>query len=595
MVSEMVPRAEKSEVSSIGVSPLVSVSGKTVVRSEVQGKDYVLADREAELLLACRPFRSITEHTTALEGRSRLKQMKEVLDKLRLYRLLITRDEFRHALVGGEKTKEVYCGITHMGIPTKNRPELLKRCCTSYIANAKQYGRRVRVCIVDDSREGQRVAAGKHAALELMANHDVPIRYITRAFRRKLARQIAEVSGVPVEVARFALVGDEQIDASYGAARNTLLLMTAGHLTLQVDDDSECNIRTLKRSRDAIHFSSRLPQEFWYFDREEEVDVEFPMGETDILQHHEHMLGRSIAAVVNLQKEAVIDAGAIHAPMVKALRQEGASIGISQVGWYGDAGVNNTLYRLMHTGQSFDRLTRSKDVYRRQLSTRITARTAAEWGVYSGTALMGVSMGIDNRSVLPPFLPVGRNEDAVFGHVLRGCFPAKFIGFLPGFLIRHAPGERRAKLLPRFEPYTGAAIISVMIDQFVPGINAGPAEAMHVVASGLKCIASTSDREFESYLQQICAEQLIGKVNYLEHLMETRTGAPEFWHKDIEAITRTMKNALLQHRVVFREKDEDARRKALHKMRELVYNFSLVLNHWPAMLQCARYMALAEN
>ena len=56
---------------------------------------------------------------------------------------------------------------------------------------------------------------------------------------------------------------------------------------------------------------------------------------------------------------------------------------------------------------------------------------------------MTTFLGIDNRHLLPPFFPVQRNSDGIFGHMLRKCVDGSHVAFLPWILL-HAPEPPRS-------------------------------------------------------------------------------------------------------------------------------------------------------
>src|SRR5580658_10909364 len=51
--------------------------------------------------------------------------------------------------------------------------------------------------------------------------------------------------------------------------------------------------------------------------------------------------------------------------------------------------------------------------------------------------------GLDNRELLPPFLPTGRGEDNLMAAILTRCFPGACVAHLPRGLV-HAPLEPRS-------------------------------------------------------------------------------------------------------------------------------------------------------
>ena len=56
---------------------------------------------------------------------------------------------------------------------------------------------------------------------------------------------------------------------------------------------------------------------------------------------------------------------------------------------------------------------------------------------------MAMHCGLDNRLALPPFLPVLRNGDGLFGQMLKSCRPSGLTAYLP-LAIAHLPDEERS-------------------------------------------------------------------------------------------------------------------------------------------------------
>src|SRR5262249_19251163 len=70
-------------------------------------------------------------------------------------------------------------------------------------------------------------------------------------------------------------------------------------------------------------------------------------------------------------------------------------------------------------------------------------RTVNRLTISDSAWCMATALGLDNRSLLPPFMPVYRNEDGLFGLTLRACFDGVYFGYLPSTIL-HAPMEARS-------------------------------------------------------------------------------------------------------------------------------------------------------
>ncbi len=91
-------------------------------------------------------------------------------------------------------------------------------------------------------------------------------------------------------------------------------------------------------------------------------------------------------------------------------------------------------------GLTRGRLVRSEKDYRFSMSAQRILRCANNATISDGAFLSGVNIGLDNRELLAPFLPVQRNEDGVFASLIRAC-SVGYLGYLP-HMIMHIRTER---------------------------------------------------------------------------------------------------------------------------------------------------------
>lgn len=101
-----------------------------------------------------------------------------------------------------------------------------------------------------------------------------------------------------------------------------------------------------------------------------------------------------------------------------------------------------TLYYLMLRGASRDRLHLSEAAYRAAVCGGPVVRAVTRPTVTSGSVCMAGNLGLDLRTPLPPFPPVLRNEDGVFGALVQTCCPWAFMGHLPAAVWHLPPGPR---------------------------------------------------------------------------------------------------------------------------------------------------------
>ena len=267
-----------------------------------------------------------------------------------------------------------------LAIPTKNRTASLRRCVESLRDNAKTYGRDVEFLVSDDSNESN--AATNHSALK-----DLGVRFThyDRGFKAQYAKELAAKSGISPHITRFAILPN--ILTAMGAARNFLTLSSIGQKLVMVDDDMVCKFAPVPNRRDKIVWAlgpiigdqEEIPAEV----REDELVDE------DFLAQHERLLG---------------------------LRGVALTIG----GSVGDSGAGNAYHMLTSRGilprldspAALESLLVRRELFRVSPSPRIV-----RWPICTG-----MSVGLDARSPLPPFCPILRSEDVLFGLMLQNCF-----------------------------------------------------------------------------------------------------------------------------------------------------------------------------
>ena len=92
--------------------------------------------------------------------------------------------------------------------------------------------------------------------------------------------------------------------------------------------------------------------------------------------------------------------------------------------------------------ESRDLLLRSEHLYARAKVSREVLRQISGYTISVVARFAGMNIGIDNRSLLPPFLPVGRNEDGTFAMNLHLCVDDALVGHIP-VAVLHSPSDLR--------------------------------------------------------------------------------------------------------------------------------------------------------
>jgi hypothetical protein len=453
---------------------------------------------------------------------------------------------------------------------TRDRLPSLVACLESYLENCQRHGRSPEFVVADDSLSAEAANRTTAALRKLADRFHARVRYAGRQEKIRFAAALAAESGVSREIICFALLGDERCALSTGANRNSLLLDAAGALMFAVDDDTLCRIAAAPERESALSFFSGYdPTEFWLFPDRARATQSLSFVDADVLGYHEEMLGRAV---------------------------DGTSgrVAMTLNGLAGDSGMTSPRYYLSLTGASRDRLVASEHAYRSALESREVLRTVRQPTITAGPFCMTTFLGLDNRDLLPPFFPVQRNSDGIFGLTLSKCVDASHVAFLPWILL-HAPEPPRA-----FAPdelwadvatvrMADIVIASILDHQNLTG-DATVAKRLADLGEHLRWLGSLTYSEFEARLGTQQQFRNFAFLTALHGQLHTYGASPTYWADDVSRMIELISRAssaedYLVPRDLRQSRDAGAARLLTQ---ELVAKFGEVLGAWPAMVGAAK-------
>jgi len=248
-------------------------------------------------------------------------------------------------------------------------------------------------------------------------------------------------------------------------------------------------------------------------------------------------------------------------------------------------------YYLGLTGPSRERLVASPAAYQSAFLSREVLRAVRRPTISTGPFVMTGFFGFDNRVLLPPFFPVQRNSDGIFGLILQKCLKGSRIAFLPSVLL-HEPAER---MFESDQIWMDAGSVRmadvVMACVFAAGRGEGLTDATGLVQLGkhLRSAGSLKLADFEAYVRRQQQYRTMAFITVLQSHLQTYGASPSFWADDVKRMIEVLSTATnatdyvvpidLRHRGDI----EDARRLS----HELVAKFGELLEAWPAIVAAA--------
>lgn len=510
-------------------------SGNRVVLRHATGERRAIPDGAFAVLDSIYGFRTLHEHAKTAAARianmrGLESQIMATLEDLRKQGLLISAEDFlRLAGSGGGGAG----GIRTIGIPARIGSGLVERCVKSYSAHARRFGRGVRFVI---SGPEAREIAGEQVAWFDSARIEALVGDLGRA-------------GIDTAVARFALKGEAGdlppgIARTTGANRNVLFLATQGEPFLSVDDDTICTLFHAPHPRTALGFLSRgTPFDMWF-------DTNLPEPpetlEVDLMAELGHALGPALA--ITAGRELPLSSGEFEHRTMEKLCSRGAAARAAQLGLSGDAATESPAGWLTVRGPSRERLVPNEAEYRRNIASRRIFTASAQPVVTDSAMLMGYCTALDNRAVLPPFPPLGRDQDGVFALWLRIVDPLSFTVFLP-YSITHEPEQTRAFDADAMLRGTRGMLLNDAVRSLLRGLDdAGPqtsvASRIAWLGNQMLDYAEMDAADFRMLLTERRLDAFPHAIAYYENSLAIHGSRPAWWARDMQMLIRACEEAM---------------------------------------------------
>jgi hypothetical protein len=556
----------------------------------------VLSTIGQRLLQGCATFATLDDHAVRLCRELNLlpfqvESVRRELADLASAGLLVSRRRLWDAARQTGRSDPPPPRIAAVGIPTRDRPRSLRACLLGHVEAAQRQGRCTDFIVVDESV----TARGENRRLlDALADRcGVAIWYGGPEDKLRFAAALARQAEAPPELVRFALGIEEDWPITTGGSRNALLLHTVGDLLLQVDDDTLCQALPAPECREELALSATFdPTEFWFCSEGQPCPVPGEASETDLLGLHEQLLGRTVADC--LADSRVPELASANARFVRRLESGAGPILTTAAGVAGDSGMGSCLPLLTLEGASRARLHRSEADYRDALRRRQWMRAVTRPTVTDGGYCMALNLGLDNRRLLPPFLPFQRNQDGVFGAVLALCCGGH-TGFLPWMVLHHSLEERSASNpeVPwhwAMQPQTGH-LMQVLLGSFPQGSGtATPESRLARLGSWLEEIASWDSADFAEYIRLHVWNAQTRTASQLEAQLRKYGSRPTYWaedtHRALTALTEslTAPEAGLPADVCATWGPDQAQQ----RFQRLVLRYGGLLRAWPDLVAAAK-------
>jgi hypothetical protein len=512
--------------------------GKLLLHNTNNGKRAVVMPEVHAALASCRQFKTLDQHTAHIIDRNPGMQgqqadIRQVLQKMLDSGIMISAkaigDDLKLKPPGQEKEiidKPV------VAIITWERPESLERLLDSIVTNCNSKDV-LRLYVIDDSRKAECIEQNRMLVDRFSSQLETPLLYFGQEEQQSLLAKLA--SSLPQHEESIRFLADQSRWRDYwtsGLARNIALLVSCGHRLVMMDDDTLCDVYHPRELKPNISYSDE-PREADFFASEQEWGALHEPTNPDPIARHMQYLGLSFsAALKKLGPQHLKPSGFANATaMMTSELQPDSAVLVTECGSLGCPGTGNNTWLPEMAPGSLRRLLASKEKTKLSLSSRLvwSGRNQPHFAPRSN---MSPITGFDNRQMLPPYLPITRGEDRLFGYMVDFIFPNAIALDYP-WAVPHLPLPKRkwrnedndftpGHSFPRF-------FFEKVVDQKSFCLADSPNERIAALSAWLADLAGAPDKTLVSMYRDSRLHRSSNQAKHLSELLKNSESAASEW------------------------------------------------------------------
>ncbi len=494
-----------------------------------------------QLLRSCRNFRSIEEHTAklktlfpALSGRS--DEITNILSQTQKNGLMTSMQNSISSLQRSDNLPPPPADKPILFIPTCDRPAALERLIVSILANCNTQ-QLARCIIIDDSRMEENQKKNKLLVKNKIGSQPFQFSYFGASEQEKLkAALTCQLPQFSEEINFLIGVQSEHKIATPGRSRNLALLLSIGQRAIMLDDDILCENFLPPYPKRSIELST-LQREAEFYEHDSDW-LAHRAPTSDPLNHHISLLGSELHHLqANIDDSQTKENFFIDSVEALANVNSDSKILITACGTYGDPGTSNNEWLYLLDKISRAKLYSSKEKFIKAKTGRNCWLGRSHFHLSNSASLMTPITGVDNRAFLPPYFPLYRNEDLLFGKMLDFIYPGSLTLDLP-HAVPHLPLDTQQRMEKATRITTNLGVLGLTASHLTKFKNQiqseQPTVRLNTLANLLLDIASAPKETISNIIKKMTYQANSEQLFNLTQALEESTDAPDFWKADIK-------------------------------------------------------------
>jgi len=507
-----------------------------LARNPRNAREMVLPAEVMSAMTYCDSFRTMEEHVAHLmegndESNEKQKAIASIVQSIREGGLTVSARDICAKLTPDEE------GVSVQAMPvvvliTCERPKALQRLLESFLAVCDLA--QVRQCfIVDDSRSADNKSQNFDITRHYNSLVDIEISYFGDSEARSLVKTLIQRLPIYEEQIHFLIGPDRWKDYfSVGVARNYSLLLSVGNPVIVFDDDSICTAYESPFIGSGLEFSARQRQAHFYKIQDEKHYLK-ATGDPDPVKQHMRCLGLPVSEALKVMGSGTPRQDSMrHArPEFAARLNRHSKILVTECGSLGDPGTPNNKWLATIPVESRKRLLKAES----QLEIALRHRNCwlgVDRPTFKPSANISQVSGFDNREFLPPYFPIERGEDRIFGETVSFIFPDSVCLNYP-WATPHLPVPARQwsqtdNNAPPSTSFPGRLTVKTAAKKHLCQAE-DPYLRLEYLAQLFRDLANSSKASITNLHAENWLENKTARLSKLHTTLEQSTGAPQSW------------------------------------------------------------------
>lgn len=419
-----------------------------------------------------------------------------------------------------------------VAIITWERPAALERLLASIAANCvteKFHS----LYVIDDSRKSENISKNQALVTEFSEKMDSRLSYFGQSEQQSFIGELAARLPNQECAIRFLMDQGQWRDHwTSGLARNWAMLVSSGRRVVVLDDDVICDVFEPANRKTNITISSD-PRENDFFASEDEWAHLHQAINPDPVDRHMQCLGMSLSGAIEvLGQQHLKPAGLENTTSLQASElQADSPILITECGSLGCPGTTSNTWLPSMDEQSLKKVLASQRKTTLALTKRKvwSGRSHPHFAPHSN---MSQITGFDNRAMLPPYLPIARGEDRLFGHMVDFVFPTSVVLDYP-WSIPHLPIPDREWQDRDLEFKTGSSFPFFFFEKVLEYKSIcqsdKPLDRLEALGGWFRDLGSASCESIAATHRDHSLDKASGGLKHLDTLLASTQSAPVNW------------------------------------------------------------------